>query len=174
MFSLDEITVWILDTSSLVETKSVVTLAEQWETFKLLEDMVNSGKIAMPKQVINELSEFKHPDIPGAWATGIRKNLKFSVDVNYESVATVQSKCPKLTDYTKENEDADPYVVALAHQLKAQDEIPCVVTEDKVNHKFQSIVNACSQLEIKCTDIKTFLTHCKSIYKANLENKLFN
>src|SRR5690606_3095143 len=32
--------VWILDTSALVEAKSALSVADQWQTFKLLEDMV--------------------------------------------------------------------------------------------------------------------------------------
>ncbi len=64
--------VWILDTSALVEAKAALPVADQWQTFKQLEDMVRAGIVAMPRLVIREISEIAHPDLPGAWAPGVR------------------------------------------------------------------------------------------------------
>ena len=170
MSFLNDTTVWILDSSSLIETKKVINLGEQWNTFKVLENMVKNGQIAMPKQVINEVKRFRHPDIPGAWGIGVRKYLRHPTKVEHEFLTIIQSECPNLTDFTKEIEDADPYVVALAYQLQEQKEIPCIVTEDevdrivikdKITRKNQSIVSACKQLKLEHTCTRDFLTHLK-------------
>jgi len=36
----DDIDVWIIDSSALIETKSIVSVTKQWEAFKDLEQMV--------------------------------------------------------------------------------------------------------------------------------------
>lgn len=74
--------VWILDTSALVDFKTLIAVAEQWEAFKRLEGIVQSGEIAMPRQVLNEASELAHPDLPGAWAPGMRGQLRHPLDAS--------------------------------------------------------------------------------------------
>ncbi len=156
MASFDNVSVWILDSSSLIRTKSIVDANEQENAFIVLEDMVRKGQILMPKQVIKEVSEVQHLDLPGAWAIRVKKYLKHTGDVDHRILSIIQLKCPQLTDYTKDSEDADPYVVALAYQLQNQEipyiaadgrayeavslpglqeqkERPCIVTEDKVD-----------------------------------------
>ena len=170
---LTDITVWILDSSSLIETKEIINLGKQWNTFKVLENMVKNGQIAMPKQVINEVKRIQHPDIPGAWVSGVRKYLKHPAKVEHEFLAIIQSECPDLTDSTKEIEDADPHVVALAYQLQEQKEIPCIVTEDEVDRESQSIVSACKQLNLEYTYTSNFLTHFKIPTKNNRKRVTF-
>ena len=70
--NLDDIDVWIVDSSALIATKTIVSVTNQWDTFKKLEQMVRDGQIAMPRQVINEVTAIAHPDLPGAWAPGVR------------------------------------------------------------------------------------------------------
>ncbi len=67
----DEVDVWIIDSSALIKAKAIVAVNNQWAAFKRLEQMVILGRIALPRQVINELSEIAHLDLPGAWAPGI-------------------------------------------------------------------------------------------------------
>ena len=180
MSFLNDITVWILDSSSLIETKKIINLGKQWNTFKVLENMVKNGQIAMPKQVINEVKRIQHPDIPGAWVIGVRKYLKHPGKVEHEFLTIIQSECPDLTDFTKDFEDADPHVVALAYQLQEQEEIPCIVTEDEVDRivtknkiarKNQSIVSACKQLKLKYTYTRDFLTHLNIPTKNKTEKE---
>jgi hypothetical protein len=64
--------VWLLDSSALIEAKRVLPVDSQWVVFKRLEEMVENGAAAMPRQVIREMSEIAHPDLPGAWAPGVR------------------------------------------------------------------------------------------------------
>ena len=182
MSFFDDVSVWILDSSSLIETKKIIHAEEQQNAFRVLEDMVKKRQIAMPRQVINEVSKVQHLDIPGTWVIRVKKYLKYPVEVDHRILSIIKSECPKLTDYTKDSEDADPYVVALAYQLQKQEithirtdgrtykavslpglqeqeEMPCIVTEDRNDHKSQSITSACKQLNLKCTDLENFLTY---------------
>ena len=165
MSFFDDVNVWILDSSSLIRTKLIITVREQWNAFRVLESMVINGQIAMPQQVIHEVSRVRHPDVPGAWAIGMEKYLKHSI--NHQYLGIIQSKCPDLADSNKEIDDADPHVVALAYQLQEQGQmpcigqVPCIVTEDKNNQNSQSIASACDQLNLKYICTRDFLTRFK-------------
>ncbi len=105
----DDIDVWIVDSSALIETKTVVSVANQWKTFKRLEQMVRDGQIAMPRQVINEVSELSHPDLPGAWAPGVRGSLRHPLDVHHSHLREVMSVAGDVVDVNKAGEErADP------------------------------------------------------------------
>jgi len=60
----DKSTVWVLDSSALIAMKTI-PVSDQWQVFRQMEDMVTEGEIALPRQVINELKEIAHPDVPG-------------------------------------------------------------------------------------------------------------
>ena len=68
----DDVGVWIVDSSALIKAKTIVSVSNQWDAFKHLEQMVVDGRIALPRQVINEMTKIAHPDLPGAWAPGVR------------------------------------------------------------------------------------------------------
>ncbi len=50
--NLDEVDVWIIDSSALIKAKTIVAVNNQWSSFKHLEEMVVEGRIALPRQVI--------------------------------------------------------------------------------------------------------------------------
>jgi len=50
--SIDEVEVWIIDSSALIHAKEIVSVKKQWDVFKHLELMVIEGSIALPRQVI--------------------------------------------------------------------------------------------------------------------------
>lgn len=141
--------VWVLDTSALVETKTLVSVADQWNTFKLLEEMVQSGSIAMPRLVIREISEIAHPDLPGAWAPGVRDLQSHPLDPDWEFVQQVMRKAGDVVDPNKNKEDADPYVIALALQLERDGYDVTVVTEDRVDRNRIAVTTACSRLNLR-------------------------
>ena len=149
MAFLNDVTVWLLDSSSLIRTKLIINLREQWSAFRVLEDMAKNGQIAMPKQVINEVSRVRHPDIPGAWVVGVENYLEHPVNVDHRILSIIKSQCPDLADPRKEIDDADPYVVALAYQLQEQKEIPCIETDQSPLFN-ESEISGQKQKEIPC------------------------
>lgn len=149
--------VWILDTSALVEGKAALSVTDQWQTFKLLEDMVRAGTVAMPRLVIREISEIAHPDLPGAWAPGVRDIQQHPLDPGWEHVQRVMAEAGDVVDPNKTKEDADPYVLALALQLLEQGHGVCVVTEDRVDHNRIAMTTACERLGISHCSVRDFL-----------------
>lgn len=122
--------------------------------------MVTDGLIAMPRQVIKELSEIAHPDLPGAWAPGMRKLLNYPIDTDYSFVQKVLAVTPGIVDPSKTSDDADPWVVAQALALIASGNNTTVVTEDNIDRASISILTACGIHQIPCVDLATFLNHC--------------
>ena len=112
-----EVEVWVLDSSALIDAKTILTVGSQWAAFKQLEQMVLDGKIALPRQVIREMSQIAHPDLPGAWASGVRGQLRHPLDSGYEHIAQVMEAADGVVDVNKSGEDADPWVLALALHL---------------------------------------------------------
>ena len=158
--NLDDIDVWIVDSSALIATKTIVSVTNQWDAFKKLEQMVRDGQIAMPRQVINEVSAIAHPDLPGAWAPGVRGNLQHPLDVRHSHLREVMLVAGNVVDVNKTGEDADPYVLALARQLKSDGHAVCIVTEDTVDRTRMSIATACRLLEIDNCRMRDFPGDC--------------
>lgn len=156
----DAALVWVLDTSALVDFKRLIGVAEQWQAFKRLEQLVAAGEVAMPRQVINEASRIAHPDLPGAWAPGVREAIRYPIDVGYEYLQQVMAVAGDVVDPNKTGEDADPYVAALALEIGAQGPGPVVVTTDEVDHLpiRIALATACDRLGIAHVDSRTFLT----------------
>lgn len=150
--------VWILDTSCLVETKIAVSVADQWKTFKLLEDKVQSGEIAMPRHVIREISEIDHPDLPGAWAPGVRDVQLHPLDPSWECLQRVMAEAGDVVDPNKIKEDADPYVIALALDLQQDGLGVSVVTEDCIDHSHIAVTTACDRLSVSHCSTREFLS----------------
>ena len=128
-------TVWVLDTAGLIDFKKLIRVDEQWAAFKKLEQLVVDGALAMPRHVINEASEIGHPDMPGAWAAGVRRQLQHPLDPAVNPwVIRVMAEAGDVVDQSKETEEADPYVVAaLALQLADEGFDVAVVTSDVVD-----------------------------------------
>lgn len=154
------IQVWVVDSSALIEAKSIISIRNQWSAFKHLEQMVLEGRIAMPRQMIKEVTEVTHPDMPGAWAAGVRNSLKHPLDVGDDYITHVMRVAPDVVDPKKDKEDADPWVLALAFELTAKQITTCIVTEDVVDRNRISIATACSRLDLDWCFTRDFLKHC--------------
>ena len=61
---------WALDTSAAIGLKrlDLVPLTRQWDFWDGLLGLVRNGTLIFPSQVRKELTDTKHPDVPGAWA----------------------------------------------------------------------------------------------------------
>ena len=149
--------VWIIDASSLIEIKRAVTTGNQWGLLKTMEDMVRDGRLGAPRHVYREMSRTPHPDAPGVWASGVRDVQLLPLDVDPACTRSVLREVPTLVDVNKSEEDADPYVVALAWQLKQEGKNVLVVTEDRVDRASMSIATACDSLGIAWVRLRDFV-----------------
>lgn len=152
--------VWVLDTSFLIKSKREISIFRQWEAFKRLEEMVEGGRIAMPNQVIDEITNTKHPDLPGAWAPGVRPKMRHAGRVADRHQKRVMEVASGVIDHKKRVEDADPYVLALALQLQTEGRSVCVVAEDFVDRYRLSLATACRRLGLAWIPTREFLEGC--------------
>ena len=141
--------------------KSVVPVSHQWAAFKHFEEVVAQGSLALPRHVINEVVAAMHPDMPGAWAAGMRGLMQHPPDAGFDYLQRVMDVAGDVVDVNKAGEDADPWVLALALQLKESVLLGvCVVTEDTVDRDRISMVTACERLELRWCTLRDFLGHC--------------
>jgi len=136
-----------------------VPVAKQWDLFRKLEDLVDLGEIAMPRQVIREVVEVAHPDAPGVWARGMQRRLQHPLDVDYQYLKEVMRVAGNLVEANQLKDVADPYVVALGLQLRAAGEAVEVVTDDIQDHLPTKIAlaTACDRLRLSHITCAQFL-----------------
>ena len=148
----------MIDTSCLIDLKNV-PLAHHWALFRQLEAMVEDGTIAMPRQVIREITAIAFPDVPGAWAKGVESKLQHPLEADYEIVGEVMDVAGEVIEDVSASDPADPYVLALALQLQRDRNDVTVVTEDDVDRlplKI-SMATACKRLKLARRETAQFL-----------------
>ena len=57
----------VVDTSILIEFKTLVKIDDQWDVLAQMLKLVEDGSLTFPRQVAKELQEVRFPDAPGAW-----------------------------------------------------------------------------------------------------------
>ena len=125
-------TVWVLDTSSLVDMKHI-PLAEQWTIFRAMEVMAEGGELALARHVVREVSKIRFPDVPGAWANGMGSKLYHPAEASYVTVTEVMKVAGDVVGLDDPGDPADPYVLALALELSRGGSAVTIVTEDRVD-----------------------------------------
>lgn len=156
--------VWLLDSSAMTEIKTKVRGAAQWKLFRRLEDLVETGNIAFPKQIKVEVTDIAHPDAPGVWADGVWPAMKHPQEPEPVYLAKVMSSpAAAVVDPNKTREDGDPYLIALALQLIDEGHDVCVVTNDtRTNPTRISLAAACDHVDVPWCDLDEFLSSRKA------------
>ena len=151
-------TIWVIDSSALIDIKVSVQVQEQWDTGSRLLTLVETGQIVFPKQVRDEVMYSKHPDLPGAWVAKAWTVMPKKPKSDSNNLKTVLSNYPNWRSaLTLEERDfADPYVVETALTLRQQvnPSEPTVVSEDS------AIGDVCDSLEIPNVSLNMFLQAC--------------
>ena len=149
----------VLDASAIINMKKKVKVADQWDYFKSLEGEVDAGRIAICGGVIREVSEGPHPDMPGAWARGMKDRMAHPIEPDPDRVADVMLVAGDVIDASSDREQADPDVVALALQLQAAGHEVIVVTDDRVDRPpiKISLVTACERVGIDTRSTDEFI-----------------
>ena len=152
--------VFVLDTSSIIQIKRIIPAREQWELAKNMERMVEKGSIVFPRQVTREISGQKHTDLPEAWVHGVDSKIENSHrEADPEYLEEVMDKARAVVEYDAEGDPADPYILALALQMRKEGKQVWVVTEDvedRLPSKI-SIRTACRRLGLPMMQIEEFV-----------------
>ena len=137
-----------------------IPAAQMWDFFETeMTPLVESGRVTIPVHVERELRpDAPHPDVPAAWAFAKARLGKVGREPSPERVRRVLSTFPRLVDPDREREDADPYVVALALELKVAGQDVVVVTHDVKDRPplKTSVKTACDHFGLAVIDLEEF------------------
>lgn len=155
----------VIDTSSIIQVRhTVAKKSEQSEVYKKLSQLVVSGTLVYPKEVLPELKRFSitdpnFHDLALEW-TQTNSSVATKHDVPLDTVKAVLQQVPDVLDPDKLGVDeADPYVLALAIHLQTQGIQIVVLTEerrDKPGGKI-SMTTACGHLGLVPLPMERFL-----------------
>ncbi|WP_332643689.1 DUF4411 family protein [Aeromicrobium sp.] len=157
--------VCVLDTSTLINIKTMVKVDDQWEVLTAMTELVKQGRLVFPTQVHKEMKNAQHPDAPGAWCGGAKRHVAVTqpTDETMAEIFKVES-VRQLVDANSDvdHEEADPYVAAMAWELSQQSDPPLdvvVATSDSVDRlpRKSALTTACNDLGIRFWDSETFI-----------------
>lgn len=144
----------VFDSSALIHTKRVIRVDHQWAFFDGLLKRLRIGAVVVPRYVMKEMSEVDHPDMPGAWAAGTYLEALHINDPDYEWVQVVMSRTPDVIEVDSEMNKADPWVLALALQLRNDGVEAVVVTDDTIDRPSKiSLASACDFFGVEWMDL---------------------
>lgn len=110
----------VVDTSVLIQVKSLVKIDDQWTFLMRMSELVQEGSLVFPRQVAKELAYGKFPDAPGAWIGSAKKDVRHP-QPSEDGLVKVLEIAPQLVDVEATSEEvADPYVAAMAHEIEAR------------------------------------------------------
>jgi hypothetical protein len=153
--------IFVLDSAVIIRIKQIVKVDDQWAILDIMMDCVRSGEICFPRQVATELGGQRWPDAPGAWV-GHAKGLVCHREPGDACVAAVLASTPDLIDPDAVgSEPADPYVIAMALDLRdtyANSRI-VVASDDKIDRPSlrMSVKTACARLQVEFIEAAPFI-----------------
>lgn len=125
--------VLIFDTCALINLKLTIPTRQQWWFFDALLKRVEAGTVVVPKHVAKELEIAPHPDMPGAWASGVFGRSPHPTEADYRFVNDVMTKAGQVVEADAEIDKADPWVIALTPEMRSLGVDSVVVTDDVID-----------------------------------------
>ncbi len=155
----------VIDSSTIIEIKRQVPLDEQWTLFEQMMTLVKQGRLVFPSQVHREVAREKHPDMPGVWCGEAVKSVT-APDPAEETLVEILPAIEQLVDVNAEpeQEPADPFVAAMAYELRAAGYDLAVATEDSIDRLPLKIAltTACETLGLTWWNCQTFIAWIRS------------
>ena len=154
--------VWVIDTSSIAEIRRSVENTRKVEVFSKLTEMVDKGHLLFPRQVLDELERVADqaaPDQQYLWARH-NQGTGSTNPPSLDSVKSVLAVVPRVLDPDKDTgvEEADPYVLAKAADLRRAGVDARIVTEEKNDTpRKMSLRTAAGLLGIPSVPLRAFL-----------------
>jgi hypothetical protein len=114
-----------------------------------MDEWGNEGSFTAPEQVLGELQ--KRDDELHAWAKDRHHLFKPADEAVQTELTGILAQYPGLVDANAVDEDADPFVIALAKATSA-----AVVSDENLKQHALKISNLCSYLGIECLKLLAF------------------
>ena len=156
---------FVLDTSSLIKVREVVSVTSLARVQKKLSALVDSGELLFPAEVVDELErhERRHDPILD-WVRATRPTAtRFCPQ--YESLRKVlEHPIARLvldSDKASGSDEAYPHVLALAISLKERAEVTVITEETKDRPGHVSMTTACGVLRLVRVPMEAFLIERK-------------
>lgn len=144
---------YIFDSSAFITINRFYPFSLVPDLWNKLAFMIKGGYIISHKFVLEEINpKTEKPDFLGKWISDKTEIFKPITVEQTNYVAEILAAFPKLIDYKKEKDEADPWIIAQARELNAQGtlferEIIVVSQESKTSpHKIPA---ACKYFDIK-------------------------
>ena len=149
-------TVYIIDTSSLIELNKHNPMDIYQSPWKKMEGLVNSEKLFAPREVFDEINRFD--DTLAEWA---KKHSKMFIEPTEEQIKIVREILKTYPNLLKNGKRyaADPWVIAIAIEMIRNPQTTLVeikrivVTEEKIRGNRIRIPYICQEYTIKAIDI---------------------
>jgi hypothetical protein len=154
--------IWVLDTSSVIEIRRSIENTKKQAVLNSMSSLVTAGRLVFPIEVVKELERFADPNSPDAqylWTKGHEEMAK-AQSPSFEEVKSVLSIVPDVLDPDKDSgeEEADPYVLAVANRLRSEGRDGRVVTQEtKDTPRKISMNSACGVLGLPSVPLSIFL-----------------
>jgi hypothetical protein len=151
--------VWVIDSSSIIAVREVVSRAQERKVFTALGSLASASQLFWPPEVTQEVEAALTRDSAVTWIKAHRVSGERTPKL--ETVKSVLLKAPTLVDPDSTREQADPYVVALAIEMASDDFFApsvTIITEDRRDKptKF-SLATAAGLLGIPTVPLRAFL-----------------
>lgn len=156
-------TIYCFDTSAFLAlsrtNEKIIKIPDS--LWKHLEKMMKGGEIISHRIVFNEInSGTKNPDFITQW---IRDKMDYflpKTDTQVFYVPEIVQKFPDLIDYGRENEQADPWLIALAIEKSKENKlfeinISIVVSQENPNSS-KKIPAVCKSFGVKHLSLREF------------------
>ena len=153
---------WVIDSSSLMDIKSKTSVDVRARLYPRLNSLASEGKLLLPREVISEMkrgAQPRHRDEALEWVVA-REAQICGVEPTVEELRAIMQEVGDVVDHEKDSgeDDADPYVLALAVKLQAGGLRVRIVTEDRKDRQRKvSLTTAAGILGVPCVPLSGFL-----------------
>ena len=158
--------IYVFDSSSLIAlyrmSNDVIPIPERiWvELEKLIKKEVIRSHVTVYNEITFSRRKPENPDKLVKWVTPLKQYFMKENDKQLYHVGQITQKYPKIIDLNNEREQADPWIIAQAIEMKDANTLmppalPIVVTQENKN-KPQKIPFICKAYGIKVVNIAQF------------------
>ena len=123
--------IWVLDTCSIIEVRRSTQKSERGQIFRQMTRLVTEGRLVYPPEVVTELKRFADAQL--AWAESNASTAHSNGSCSLDDVKEILAEVPEVLDPDKDTgqDEADPYVLAVARNLRKEGTDARVITEER-------------------------------------------
>lgn len=150
--------IWVVDSSSIILARSLYSREAYLVVLDGLGALVEDGRLVFPREVIAELERYAGETNPALrWAKEYQAAAS-ARQPSFGAVAAVLAEVPEVLDPDKEGvEEADPYVLAMAMELRKNHDVRVVTEEFKTTTRKMPLGSAAGYLGIPSVSLKTLV-----------------